>query len=440
MSSVNLEVNRPVFSLPANLPTGYKCFQVMVPDDPYYTAQFVGSIERLAWWFNYDRDNARTGRLVANLWKVSLASITECKPAPPPEPGCCDCEECMQFRQQGCLLQAWDCLTQEWVTIYDNSQCISNPAPGGGVTPPSAGKCQEYKMNFFANALTPLPFVVNAGDTLTLVTLEGAGSDGTLHYYCPDGQHFIAGTCAGGAFLQSTDPLPTNYHMSVLLYIGSTYYSWYSGVFTVPSGVVNEPIYIGVNDSPIADNNGTYAVDFNYCNNVAPPVGTWCHKSDFTVSPDGWTAPGFNESGGTCETGLLPSGLWSSAGYAGQLYHQADCTDLAVVEYIQLDLGSSVPITSVIVNFNLETAAHPSDEIAVYGSNSPGQSGGGTTLGSVTNPGTGPKVLTCSASASYRYIKIYGQKLQGAGTSPTATVTSVEIQGNGPNPLGTSNC
>lgn len=291
MTSVNLQVDRPVFSLPSVLPEGTRCYTLEIPDDPYYAAQLVGLIERAAWWFNYDRDNARTGRLVANLWKKTLASLKECTPPPPPDTGgCdCDCEDCMKYQQVGCLLQVQDCLTGEFVTIFDASACIPNPAPGGGITPPPPAKCQEYQIQFVAEALTVLPFLVNTGDTLTISSAKGAGTDGTPTWFCVDGEVFFGGACVGGAGFNSGDPVPTSPHMCAVVNIGSNYYPFYAGTFTVPSGVTNEQIYVGVNDSSLGDDHGAYTVDFNYCNNQTPPTTTWRAHINFALNSGGFS-------------------------------------------------------------------------------------------------------------------------------------------------------
>lgn len=433
------------WELPDNVnPPDTVCVQFQVPNDPLYIAAFWGAITELGNWFNWQHDSARTAaRAAMRMRKMYLAAqLLNCPPAPSGKGTGGYYRRGNMFQQptdNPCLLQA-QCPDGTWDTIYDGALCFVNPAPGGGKTPPAAGKCQEYMIGFHANSLTILPFLVNTGDTLAITTLVGAGNDGTLNWYCINGQYFIGGTCSGGEFTVGTDPVPTANHMSCVLKIGSSYYSFNSGTFTVPSGVVNEQIYIGVNDAPISDNSGDYAIDFVYCNNSAVPTVPWCHNSDFTVSPDAWVAPGYPGGGGFCETGTLASGLWSSGnGWRGQLYHQGDCTDLSVLTYIALDLGAPTALTNIQLDFDLETVAHPFDSWEIFGSTTLNNSGD-VGLASASNPGTGPKSVVWTGTATYRYVKISLIKLQNAGSSPTATITSVQIKGTGANPFGSSNC
>lgn len=416
--------------------------QLQLPDDPYFFQQFYGMLDQATQWFAYDRDTAKTGRLVAAYWKQVIRSIQFC---PPPElvgPGFSVGED-MQIKQDPdnpCLVREVCPDGSLGCVVIDISKCLTNPAPGGGIKPPSQGNCQEYNINYFANALVLLPFLVNSGDTLTIISETGAGNDGGLTWFCPDGGQFAAGACVGGYFLQPSDPLPSVFHMATVLKVNGIYHKFTSGVFTVPSGIVNLPIYIGVNDAPIADNWGTYLIDFTYCNNQAIPSTPWCHNSNFTATPDGWSAPGYPGGGGFCETGTLPSGLWSSGnGWQGQDYHQSDCTDLSVLTYIALDLGVATPLTEITLDFNLETVAHPFDSWEIFGSTTLDNSGD-VGLASASNPGTGPKSVVWTGTATYRYIKISLIKLQSAGSSPTATITSVQVKGTGTNPFGTSNC
>lgn len=227
----------------------------------------------------------------------------------------------MKYQQVGCLLQVQDCLTGQFVTIFDATKCFPNTAPGGGTTPPGAGVCQNYTMQFQANVLTVLPFVVNTGDVLTISSLNGAGSDGSPTWYCPPGSVFFGGACVGGQHTVSGDPLNTSPHMCIVIKIGSTYYPFFTTTpFTVPSGITNQQVFIGVNDAPIGDDAGTYSIAFQYCNNQTPPSGTWRAHINFALNSGGFSAvplsPGPSVGlwqGGTGWTGTAGepnSGAW----------------------------------------------------------------------------------------------------------------------------------
>lgn len=433
--------NYRTYPLPANIPTATRCIQLELPDDPYFFRQFYGMLDQATQWFSYDRDTAHIGAQAAKLWKRVIASIQECPECPPTAPGFSVGED-MQIKQD----PANPCLVREvcpdgslGCVVIDISKCLTNPAPGGGVTPPNAGKCQEYNINFFANALTILPFLVNTGDTLTITSLTGAGSDGTLIWFCADGSQFIGGGCVGGEFTQSTDPLPAQFHMATVLKVNGLYYKWTSGVFTVPAGITNLPIYIGVNDAPINDNTGTYLIDFTYCNNAAVSTN-WCQEFDFTLSPQGFTGYGQLDGGGT----LQNPAFWT----AGQGWQQNpnNPTINEAILMAALDIGVTPTGLSTV-----EFAGHLGNN-GGGGAFSPGIQFGSTLTGTSSPTGyyfpggftanadwdkTGP--LTVGVPSRYIQLLANGSGFSGFST-PALTYKKLILRGVGPNPFSSSNC
>lgn len=279
---------------------------------------------------------------VANTIFAAYDLLKTLSGAAPPVPavpfGCGDdCMGCAQLRFNGCVLEQFDCVTQLWVPVPTVGSCVPNTAPGGGITPPSPTKCQDYQLQFDANALTVLPFLVNSGDTLQINAIKGAGSDGTPTWFCPDGGIFFGGACVGGSFTSGSDPIPTSPHMSVLLKIGSNYYPFFTTtLFTVPGGVTNAQIYIGVNDASIGDDSGQYSIDFNYCNNQSAPVGSWRAHIDFTLNSGGFSViPYGSGSAGVWTPG---SGWVGSGNVNGGVYSHG--------VYIKLTLASATNVTS----------------------------------------------------------------------------------------------
>lgn len=177
-----------------------------------------------------------------------------------------------------CILEgSFDNIT--WVTIFDASKCANfgtNPGTGTSQPKPGGGTSKNcYTLN--ANSILNLGTPVNTGDVITL-DVSGSGWDGTESDFgplwrCPDGEQFVAGACIGFAHTSSGDPVPTANHMSTIISLNGTFYSIMPGVpFAVPSGVTNITPFIQVNDSNIADNQGSYNVCVTITNNATP---TW---------------------------------------------------------------------------------------------------------------------------------------------------------------------
>ncbi len=58
------------YKIPANLdPAGICCITVPVPDDPEWIAQFNGAVYRMSIQSHYERDDAKSGKVVAARWR-----------------------------------------------------------------------------------------------------------------------------------------------------------------------------------------------------------------------------------------------------------------------------------------------------------------------------------------------------------------------------------
>lgn len=276
--------NKPLYPLPANIPSKTLCLTLQIPDDPDFFRLFYGALDHLSDWFNYDRDPAHTASRVATLWKATIKSIQFCAPAQTQLIGTCD-DMCVlrQNPSNMCQLQA-QCADGSWVTVFDASLCVSNPAPGSGATQPAPGggtASDCFTLN--ANTVLPLPWLVNSGDTITISKAQGAGNDGTnANWYCVDGSQYFLGACVGGGGTVSGDPAPTVNHMRLLIKLGSNYYDALAGTFTVPAGVTNLQPFIQVNDTTIADNPGQYTFCAAVVNNQAAPPKAWHALVDLT--------------------------------------------------------------------------------------------------------------------------------------------------------------
>lgn len=61
------------FPIPSNLtPDGEKCLILRVPDDEEWIRTVMGALEDLTHWWNFDRDEAKTGRVLAAEWNARV--------------------------------------------------------------------------------------------------------------------------------------------------------------------------------------------------------------------------------------------------------------------------------------------------------------------------------------------------------------------------------
>lgn len=427
MPTVTLGAVVPAVPYPAPVPppTGLGVSRVSVTIDAAWLPYVIGCCKVLT--ANSTFDPPDPGPALAAIKSAydllnDLSAAVPYQPCPDTGNCGCDCEDCMQLRFNGCQLQQFDCVTQTWVDVPTVGVCTPNSAPGGGMTPPGPAACQDYQLQFPANALTVLPFLVNSGDTLQLSSLQGAGSDGTPTWFCPDGGIFFGGACVGGSFTSSGDPINTAPHMSILVKIGANYYSFYTtSLFTVPSGVTNEQIYIGVNDSPISDDAGTYSLAFAYCNNQTPPTGTWRAHINFKLNSAGFISPSaVTGSGGlwTPGTGWVNdhfaiSGDNSYYGVTKELILAASTTFTSARWVGAVETCGSEPLLGSFVSLPSGIVIGPNNIGDFEGAFDQSGSGGGT------GTAIGFRLLNCYTG--------------GAGTG-SAVVTDLYLAGNGPIP------
>lgn len=176
-----------------------------------------------------------------------------------------------------------------WCTFADLSKCIpANGQPGSGSQQPSPGggqACYQAKMQGSGKWL--LPTNVNSGDVIVVSGTNGAATDGSGIWYCPNGQTYFLGACAGATTTSSGDPLNTSPHMSLIAKINGVYYEMYNATLTVPGGVTNSIVEFQLNDSSLSDNFGE--IDFQACvtNNA---TAAWTKTFDFTTSDGGFSS------------------------------------------------------------------------------------------------------------------------------------------------------
>jgi hypothetical protein len=329
-------LRRQVFPIPANVaPTGLRCIQLKIPDDDEHMAIFAGAIDLLCKWNSWQRDGTNNAALAASVWRAAIYDnpmfeICDSNPENAGYAGAGGGDEFMlrQNPTKPCLLET-SVNGVDWCVWADLSKCLTpSGQPGEGTEPPApGGGSQCYELRLQASGTRLLPLIVNAGDTINLETSGGAGTDGSIHWFCPDGSIFFAGFCGGGAAPDPSDPLPTANHMAIIAQIAGTYYDLTNGIITVGGGVVNEQVFIQVNDSTLGDNSGEYTLSVCVTNNQA---SEFTHVFKFDVTQGGFV---FNSNSGwspdqwgvwTPATGIVGTASFNAG--AGTSHHGISMT------------------------------------------------------------------------------------------------------------------
>ena len=289
-------MNRIPYTLPDNIaPPGTRCIQITIPDDDQWENQLNSLIRaEFGRWLMWERDVGKNGTKVAGRWRIALKTWQHCDNTPSPvsdgmeidemagliEPYCDDQGNCrFHFRCDIC---------GDWHDVALTSDLIANPDATGNQPAPGGGN-STYCKKLQANASVLIPTPVSTGDTIQITSYDGAGADGSGHWYCGDGNTFFIACTGTGAAADSGDPVNTAAHMSFIVRLGSAYYALlpYATPFTVPGGVVNVQPEIQINDSDLTNNAGDYDICVEVTNNQTP---SWCHTWDFTTSPAGWSS------------------------------------------------------------------------------------------------------------------------------------------------------
>lgn len=67
--------SRPNFPIPENIHAPLCCLQIQVPDDPTWKSVVAGLLYELQYWFNWQRDDANSGKECAAVWKKVYLDI-----------------------------------------------------------------------------------------------------------------------------------------------------------------------------------------------------------------------------------------------------------------------------------------------------------------------------------------------------------------------------
>lgn len=288
--------------LPPNpAPTGTRCLQIDVPNDDYWVRDFYSVIEsELAKWIAWERDPGKHATIVAQRWKIALATLRYCTESVPVVSTPSEEKNMPEIRtvcdNNVTYVEVKVCACPEtWLRLANADQITAGgqPAPAGGGAPPGGGT-QKTCAKLQASGQILLPTLISTGDTIILNSCDGAWWDGgefdfgPLYRFGSNGDQYVGGIDAGFPHVTGTDPAVTANHMTVIAAIGSTptYLALPIGVaVTIPSGHSKEQVYIQCNDTAISNNQGSCDVCVTVTNNAA---GTWSGTADFTISPYGW--------------------------------------------------------------------------------------------------------------------------------------------------------
>lgn len=113
--------SRLSFPLPVIIdPIETICVQFEIPDELYHRGAFLGAMYTLTRWFNWDRDEAKTGKQVADVWMKIYRKLEDELGEKP-----CDGDAPIMLQQNPenpCQMQYMNDVG-EWVTFYDYSLC-----------------------------------------------------------------------------------------------------------------------------------------------------------------------------------------------------------------------------------------------------------------------------------------------------------------------------
>lgn len=203
-------------------------------------------------------------------------------PGPEAPNGGTDVAICDVLRWNNGNLEVWCC--NEWQAVPS----IGTGAPGIPTqpppsSPPSSGDCFQYNVSLNARDKWLLPFPVEEGMTVQIITPTGGWTDGSTAWFCPTGQVYLLGTCGADSPAVGGDPVPTGAnHMQIVgeLTGGTGFFNPLTGTYVIPPGVTGEQLTFQANDATLDDNSGTVQFTVRVCNVT---LTTWEKVWDFTT-------------------------------------------------------------------------------------------------------------------------------------------------------------
>lgn len=398
-------------------PSGRKTIVLCIPDEPQHVAAFRGALQALGSAYNWADDEGHTAKDVAKVWRDVI------------DMG----DSCMEFRQDACHLY----LVANGIEtlIYNGQECIDANIADGTIAKANSGyigdipldDCKNYTVRLTTDQNWIAPNVMNSGDTLLLSNWQGGATDlGLLNtvWICPSGTAYQFGGCSDtirSDTIYGTDPLQTAPHLAVIGQIGNTYYDIWnsaSGItpaeFTVPAGVVNQPLRLLMNLGPAVGLVATGEMwgEITICNKQQ-----WCFLSDFRDSLGSWV---IDIGHRVANEGIRPD----PTGYPNQQG-----------TYVRLNIPSGVMLTQMDMVYDLAQIDPVPNYPKVRGFTDVDL--GGSVMFTAENSATGTN-LHCSWSGSASPRSVLASAMGYAGTNQR--IISVKLRGIFPNPFGADNC
>jgi len=130
--------DRPPFPIPDEIDPPKMCLQLCIPDDPTWKRVINGLLSELGQWYNWQRDDAKSGKELAQVWRkiyndIDWSNMSCCSNCPPPR---------FRFGPDGTYEISTDGgATWEPAPDYDyrNNSVLFPPLSAGGI---SNTKCQ----------------------------------------------------------------------------------------------------------------------------------------------------------------------------------------------------------------------------------------------------------------------------------------------------------
>lgn len=287
-------------------PPDHICITVPVPNDRMHIGAFFGALYNLTSARFWQDNTSHTALQVARVWRDIFDELKAGPCSPPTNLGIAveDCDLNLRIKPDDpCVIQI-RCGEDSWEDWYDPRSCIpgavTQPPPGGELP---TGECLNYSVALQANNSWRLPISVSENYKITISNVNGAASDGTSTWYCPNGQPFVLGFCVGSPGHAMGDPDAVSYHMQLIATDGTNFYGAFNTSFVIPPGTADTFVEFQLNDDPLADNRGSISFDVEVCNQNANVI---THIFDFTTGQHGWT---ITDDGGATASYVAATGF-----------------------------------------------------------------------------------------------------------------------------------
>jgi hypothetical protein len=319
--------------------------------------------------------------------------------------GCC-------IRFQDGKFQTLDCGV--WTDIPGQPDAGFGPVngqPGQGAPQPIPGECREFSGTLRADGSYLIPVPLNEGDTVEISNVDGATNDNTITWWLQDGQIYFAGEAQGPVVFVPGDPVSGFPHASIIGSFdgGSTFFGVGTGLFTVPSGIVNQQMSLWVNFPMDLPRFGEYTFLVSVCNNATP---TFVHTFPLEVATGGWVPD--NDGGGDRAIWQPGVGYGNNPSYKpGRItIDHPNPGGSAAISRIQITLSG--PLTG------------PAPQIAV---------GMGAFSDADTSGGAGADFTVPGTTINAIHIDVADDSANPSTPAVDVVITAVVITGTGPDPF-----